>query len=75
MKLHMIDDTRSINIPDRQLIIAPEQRERIRSGPEMGIVINWLGCTTEAAIIECGLGAMLFFCWFAAMRVLAHYYN
>ena len=41
----------------------------------MGIVINWLGCTEEAAIIEYGLGTVLFFCWFIGMKVLARYYD
>ena len=34
----------------------------------MGIIINWLGCTPEAAIIEFGMGTLIFFGWFLTMK-------
>lgn len=47
----------------------------LESGPKMGTMINWLGCNEEAAIIEYGLGTVLFFAWFFTMKVLATYYE
>ena len=41
----------------------------------MGIIINWLGCTPEAAIIEFGMGTLIFFGWFLTMKVLSFYYK
>lgn len=40
----------------------------------MGIIISWLGCNEEAAIIEYGLGTVLFFCWFITMKLLSYYH-
>lgn len=36
----------------------------------MGIVIDWLGCTPEAAIIEYSTGCILFLGWFFTMKLL-----
>ncbi|AJP62010.1 hypothetical protein [ANMV-1 virus] len=41
----------------------------------MGLIIDWLGCTPEAACIEYSLGTLLFFGWFFTMKFLGYYYD
>jgi hypothetical protein len=41
----------------------------------MGVITGWLGCTPEAAIIEYGIGTLIFFGWFFTMWFLGHYYD
>ena len=36
----------------------------------MGIIIDWLGCTVEGAVIEYSIGVVLFFGWFFSMWFL-----
>jgi len=40
----------------------------------MGLMTDWLGCTPEAAILEFGLGVLVFFSWFVSVKLLARFY-
>ena len=35
----------------------------------MGLIIDWLGCTPEVAIVEYSIGVVLFLGWFFTMKV------
>jgi tRNA A58 N-methylase Trm61 len=45
------------------------------SNEDMGIITGYLGCTPEAAIIEYGIGTLLFCGWFFSMWLLSYHYN